>query len=90
MLRLKSKDAYFSHQVELNFRTPKYMMNSTDTNVVKYMEKYPHLKPIFFLIKTFLYNMGLTGNPHGLSSYSIMLMIVALFQSMEHDKEDVS
>lgn len=66
------------------------MQNFTDSMVIKYIEKYPHLKPIFFLIKTFLYNMGLTGINQGLTSYSIMLMIVALFQSMEHDKEDVS
>jgi hypothetical protein len=79
MLRVKCKDKYFGQRIEISLRDAKFLQNRTDQSVIDYIKKYKSLKPIYYVVKTFLYNMGLSGSSSGLSSYSIILMIVALF-----------
>jgi non-canonical poly(A) RNA polymerase PAPD5/7 len=52
--------------------------------MMEYMHSYPFLKPLFFVVKYYLYQQGL-NEPYsgGMGSYALILMMVSFFQQLE-------
>jgi hypothetical protein len=91
-LKLECKQEYDSRRIEIFFKEERSYYRQE--NIIKeYMRTYKYLEPLYFVLKKFLYNVGLcnnsesassSGSQEGLFSYTLILMIVALFQSMKY------
>lgn len=78
------KSNYYRQRIEINCREKNGANSKRASNTLGYLKEYDALKPIFYVVKTLLFNMGLTeSKPGHLTSYAIILLIVSMFQRMK-------
>lgn len=87
---MECKEEYNGRKIDISLREDKHM-HKIDDIIKDYMEKYKFLQPLYFVLKKFLYNAKLCSlsesnntSDSALGSYSLILMIVSLFQSMRY------
>jgi hypothetical protein len=94
MLKLDCNKEYDHRKIEISLREDKNL-HKTENIINEYFKAYRYLEPLYFVLKKFLYNTNLCkiSEPsnrneypvkEGLGSYTLILMIVALFQSMRY------
>lgn len=82
IIKIQCSKKYNSKKIDITYKDENHNgLDSVDL-ILKYLSIYPQLRPLVFVLKKFIYSTNIY-DPYsgGLSSYGLILMIVAYLQN---------
>lgn len=82
LVKIQCSKKYNSKKIDITYKDENHNGLDSVELILKYLGIYPQLRPLVFVLKKFIYSTNIY-DPYsgGLSSYGLILMIVAYLQN---------